>query len=98
MAARIEVTKLDKTKPDETAFDVRVSEGKSETSHRVTLAGKDYERLSGGKVTPEELIRRSFEFLLEHESKESILARFDLTVISRYFPQYEKEIRKRLSA
>jgi hypothetical protein len=36
--------------------------------------------------------------LLEHESKESILARFDLTVISRYFPQYEGEIKKRIAA
>ena len=93
MAARIEVAKV-----DEATFEVRAIEGKSETSHRVTLAAADYQRLSGGKVTAEELIRWSFEFLLEHESKESILARFDLTVISRYFPQYEREMKKRVSA
>ena len=40
----------------------------------------------------EELVRRSFEFLLEREPKESILSRFDLTVISRYFPEYERLI------
>jgi hypothetical protein len=41
-------------------------------------------------------VRRSFEFLLEREPKESILARFDLSVISRYFPEYEDEIKRRL--
>ena len=79
------------------AFEVRVAEGKSETRHRVTVKPADYERLAEGRVSAEELIRRSFEFLLEHESKESILSRFDLTVISEYFPQYEKEIRRRIS-
>jgi hypothetical protein len=93
MAAKIEVNKA-----PENAFEVRVAEGKSETTHQVTLSDKDYNRLSESKISREELIRRSFEFLLEHESKESILSRFDLTVISRYFPQYEREIKKRISA
>ena len=91
MAATVEVQKT-----ADGEFGVRVVEGRSATSHRVTLKAADYDRLTGGKVKPEELIRRSFEFLLEHESKESILSRFDLTVISRYFPSYEREIRKRL--
>lgn len=92
MAAKIEVKKS-----DDGAYEVRVTEGKSESSHRVTLAEKDYARLTNGNIAPEELIRRSFEFLLEHESKESILDRFDLMVISRYFPQYEREIKKRIA-
>lgn len=91
-------TRIEVKKSEEGVFEVRVIEGKSETSHRVTLAEKDYDRLAEGKATPDELVRRSFEFLLEHEAKESILARFDLTVISRYFPQYEGEIKKRLSS
>ena len=39
--------------------------------------------------------RRS-RFLLEREPKESILSRFDLPIISRYFPEYEEEIGERL--
>jgi len=92
MAAKIEVTKT-----ADGAFEACVSDGKSETRHTVTLKQSDYERLAQGKVTPEELIRRSFEFLLDHEPKESILGRFDLMVIARYFPQYEREIRRRIS-
>jgi hypothetical protein len=41
-------------------------------------------------VTPEELIERSFEFLLEREPNTSILRRFDLPVIQTYFPEYER--------
>ena len=92
MAAKIEVEKIDKSK-----FRVRVIESGSETTHDVTVNPDDYKRLADGKIEPEELVRRSFEFLLERESKESILSRFDLLLISRYFPEYEQEIKRRLS-
>ena len=92
MAAKIEVEKIDESK-----FRVRVIEAGSETTHDVTVSPNDYTRLTNGKIEPEELVRWSFEFLLEREPKESILARFDLSVISRYFPEYEREIRRRLS-
>ncbi len=91
MAAKIEVEKIVESK-----FRVRVIEAGSETSHDVTVSPKDYARLTAGKIEPEELVRRSFEFLLEREPKESILMRFDLSVISRYFPEYEREIIRRL--
>jgi hypothetical protein len=77
-------------------FQVTVSEGGSQTTHRVSMSREDYGRLSGESCPPDELVRRSFEFLLERESKEPILRAFDITVISRYFPGYEKEIRDRV--
>lgn len=80
------------------ACTVDVKEPKSSTRHTVTLSRKDFEELTqGSPVSAEELVRRSFEFLLEREPKESILRRFDLPVIGRYFPEYPKEIRGRLS-
>ena len=90
MAAKIEVKKLDSSH-----FRVRVIEAGSESVHEVTLDPKHYAKLAGETVAPEKLIRKSFEFLLEREPKESILSRFDLSVISRYFPEYEREIKKR---
>jgi hypothetical protein len=92
MAATIEIEKIDNSK-----FHVRVIEAGSETTHDVTVSPNDYTRLTSGKTEPEELVRRSFEFLLEREPKESILTRFDLSVIGRYFPEYEKEIKRRLT-
>lgn len=91
MATKIEVEKV---KAGE--YRVRVVEGRSETAHIVTLQPGDHQRLTAGKGQPEELLKRSFEFLLEREPKESILARFELPVIARYFPEYEREIQRRL--
>jgi hypothetical protein len=37
-------------------------------------------------------LEAAFRFLLDREPKESILARFDVTAISRYFPEFEGEM------
>jgi hypothetical protein len=88
--ARIEVERV-----ADGEFRVLVIEGKSESSHCVTLKDEDFLRLARGK-SAEELVRRSFEFLLEREPKESILAEFDLGVIRQYFAEYEREIKRKL--
>jgi hypothetical protein len=75
-------------------FRVDVEEGDSCTTHLVELDCDEYQNLTDGKITPKELIQCSFEFLLERESKESILNRFNASVISRYFPEYSSEILK----
>ena len=51
-----------------------------------------YHLLTQGRISKEELIRASFQFLLERESKESILAKFNLKLIKSYFPEFEREI------
>lgn len=79
-------------------FCVIVGEDHSETKHEVTMAESVYKRLSGGKVSPERCVQAAFEFLLDREPKESILSRFDVTVISKYFPGFEREIGKYLHA
>lgn len=81
---------------DSYEFQVTVRDGRGETRHRVTLRKADYEKLVGEKASPEALVRESFQFLLEREPKEAILRSFDLTVIGRYFPEYRREIVKRL--
>jgi hypothetical protein len=73
---------------------VTVAHGGSETRHSVTLTRADFQRLTTSGGTPEGLVRRSFEFLVEREPKESILKSFALPDIGRYFPEYEREIRK----
>jgi hypothetical protein len=70
--------------------------GKNETVHRVTLRQFDRRRLAGENLSAEKLIEESFRFLLEREPNTSILTTFDLSVISRYFPEYERVIRERL--
>lgn len=86
-------------RPEETddgwRFNVRVGDVQDHTDHTVTLTRKDRARF-GEDVDPETLVRESFRFLLEREPKEDILPSFDLTMIGRYFPEYEKEIRDRV--
>ena len=72
-------------------FSVRVEDGASATEHDVTVSTEDLERLGAGR-TPEEFVRDCFDFLLEREPKESILRSFDVSVIGRYFPEFEREI------
>ena len=81
---------------DERSFKVTVK-GSNTTTHRVTVDPSYHEKLTGGRVSAEKLVEKSFEFLLERESNTSILASFDLPVIGRYFPDYETTIREMLA-
>jgi hypothetical protein len=77
-------------------YAVVVEEAGGRTTHRVRVSPDYARQLTAGRVPEEELVRRSFEFLLAREPKEQILGSFDLSVIARYFPEYEREIRKAL--
>jgi hypothetical protein len=64
------------------------------TTHVVGVSTAALARLAPRADDPEDLVRRSFAFLLTRERKESILGSFDLPVIGRYFPEYEATIRR----
>jgi hypothetical protein len=82
---------------DPLVFEVVVREGGGETRHHVTMSRAACERLTAGKHAPERCIDAAFRFLLDRERKESILGRFDVTVISRYFPEFERDLPTYLS-
>jgi hypothetical protein len=79
----------------ESSYRVTIEEPGGRTVHDVTVTPADVERYAPG-ATPERLLQASFEFLLEREPKESILSRFALPVIERYFPEYPSTIREKL--
>jgi hypothetical protein len=79
-------------KIDDQTFEVTV-EDRTVTTHRVTVTPDVYKDLTQGAVSIEKLIEKSFEFLLQREPNTSILRSFDLPIIGRYFPEYEKKIR-----
>jgi len=81
---------------DPFVFQVTIRDRTGATRHRVTLAKADYERLSAGEASPEAVVSESFRFLLEREPKEAILRSFELPVIGRYLPEYERTIRQRI--
>lgn len=82
---------------------VRVDQDGDWSAHEVTIPPPAAIRLlgSGGEANDpdaiERLVRETFAFLLEREPKESILRRFEIEVVGRYFPEYEGEIHRRLA-
>lgn len=72
--------------------EVDVKQADQHTQHMVLVSPGDLQRWGAGdgQADVEDLVRRSFEFLLERESPGSILRRFDLAVIQRYFPEYDR--------
>lgn len=78
---------------DQSTFEVTVTSD-TVTTHKVTLSQQYYQKLTRGSYPPEELIRKSFEFLLQREPNTSILRSFDLTIIGTYFPEFETDIQK----
>lgn len=79
--AEISVERLDGD-----AFRVTVTDARSTTAHTVTASNDVIDALGGG--APERLIEASFRFMLDREPKESILSRFDLMIIGRYFSDF----------
>ena len=71
--------------------DVAVEHGGQTSGHTVTVSRKDLGRWGRGEdaAAVEDLVSRSFLFLLEREPPSAILTRFDLSVIPRYFPDYD---------
>lgn len=77
-------------------FEVTVSEQDSSTVHTVVLGDDYYHALTEEKITKEDFIKKCFEFLLERESKESILSSFNVNVIKSYFPEFEQQIKGKI--
>jgi hypothetical protein len=82
------------TSADGWTCDVTVADDEIRSRHTVRVGREDLARLDPAAVDPSDLVHRSFAFLLEREPPESILRSFDLTVIGRYFPEYESAIRR----
>ena len=76
---------------DPLSFAVTVREGAGETRHEVTMSAEQCRRLAAGHP-PEDCVEAVFRFLLDREPKESILRSFDVSVVSRYFPEFEDRL------
>jgi len=74
-------------------FDVYVKDPDSTTTHKVDMSESQYQELTKGRISPEVLIERSFQFLLSKEPKESILPVFNIVDIMRFFPEYKDRIK-----
>jgi hypothetical protein len=78
----------------ERTYLVEVRSNGVSTSHTVEVPEGLATELGWGDESEAELVRQSFLFLLDREPANSILGRFSLDTISRYFPEYRRQIRR----
>ncbi|GAC1506098.1 MAG: hypothetical protein NVS1B3_05310 [Candidatus Dormibacteraceae bacterium] len=73
---------------------VSVDHEDQHTRHSVTVTRTDFERWAGGakREDVESLVARSFPS--RARTTDAILATFDLTVIQRYFPEYDAAFKR----
>jgi hypothetical protein len=78
-------------------FDVEISEGDGKVRHYDVTVPE--ELVSDFKLSEDDIARavqESFIFLLEREPASSIMPKFSLDVISRYFPEYKETLRRKI--
>ena len=80
------ITELSKDK-----FEITVNADQI-TKHVVNVTDQMLLNLTKNKISKEELLNFSFNFLLEREPNTSILSKFDIIVISKYFPEYISKV------
>jgi hypothetical protein len=85
------MTKIKVTALRENRYEVIVEDEYTSSNHIVEMSEDFYNELQT-ESSPEEVIRRSFDFLLDREPKEAILQRFNIKVIESFFPEYKEEV------
>ena len=74
-------------------FQVTVADSMT-TTHEVTVTDQSLTDLTENKMTKTQLLKFSFNVLLDKEPNTSILSSFDINVISKYFFDYRVEVRR----
>lgn len=89
----IKIAKQDQNE-DNYKFNVMIIKKDSRTNHTVTLSKSKFQDISLDEENPEDLVKKSFQFLLDKEPKESILSEFRLKQINDYLPDFERKIKQ----
>jgi len=90
---QIKVRPLDEAESYEVTV---IDSDESSTRHFVTFSEQSFSKLSHQDQSPEECLKAAFLFLLDRESKEMILARFEFNVIKQYFPEFDHHFKNYL--
>ena len=73
-------------------FLVTVSKN-SVTKHTVFVSDEAHDQFSNRQLSKEQLLKKSFLFLLQREDQTSILKSFNIEVIESYFPEYSNIVK-----
>lgn len=86
---RIEIRNKEKTAGG-WEFLVAIVDDEKTLDFAVSLDEDYYNEVTNEQISPDELITKAFRFLLKREGKNSILRKFNLREIHRYFPDFEE--------
>lgn len=75
-----------------TRFEVRLADEVSETTHHVTVPAG----VGVPGASDEEVVRTTFELLLERQAKEDIMPAFDLPMVAPFVPRFWQQLEQRL--
>ncbi len=78
-------------------FGVEVTEGTATTGHKVRVPEDFLDDMLFTDADQETIVRETIAFLLEREPATAILSEFSLTDVTRYFPEYPEELRRRMT-
>lgn len=79
-------------------FMVTIQDADGRSQYEVRLGRDSWPRLQKLDADPARIVAAAFRFLLDREPRDAILSRFDLREISRYFPEFERELPRYLHA
>lgn len=89
---RIQIKSEQKT-PGGWEFIVAIGDDEETLDFNISLDEDYYNEITGKQISPDELIKKSFEYLLRRESKHTILKSFNLRQIAKYFPDFEEMVK-----
>lgn len=75
---------------------VLLGQESSEVGFLVKLNQAQWEELTQKKYPPETLIKRTFQFLLQNNSKYTLKRTFHIYEVQEQFPEYQELMRKRI--
>jgi hypothetical protein len=78
-------------------FGVEVREGHEITGHKVFVPEAFLDDMLLADADQETIVRETIAFLLEREPAAAILPEFSLHDVTRYFPEYPEELRRRMT-
>jgi hypothetical protein len=79
-------------------YAVEVTEGTTQTRHRVVVPPDLLDDLGLVDVDEQRVVRESIEFLLDREPATSIYEEFPLDTVASRFPDFADELRARLAS
>lgn len=88
---KVQVKKL-KENQDLMIFAVGLVSKENTHAFTVEVSVDYYQEISKERCSPEDLVKKSFLFLLDKEPPESILREFELKTIENFFPEYKEKV------